>query len=166
MGPVLTVRAPRSARITACLLWGLPLIISVIALVGSAAGYFRYFEGLYLLGIVLSLLVTAMWISLLASALIPKLEFFENHLVERSMWGRSQRRSYQEIIQLDADHERLFIVFKDGSATSFVRSGIRTQPFVRWLAERGVTAARDFKLEKKRSPDRPPDPLSIRPPNS
>ena len=146
---VLTVQASRSDRIKACLLWGLPLIISVYTLVGSAGRYLSNSKSIYLLGIFLALLVIPMWLSLLAWALIPKVDFFENHITIRSLWGRSRRRSYQEIIQLAVVHERLIITFKDHSSTSFDRSGIRTQTFVRWLAERGVAAARDLKWERR-----------------
>ena len=148
-GPVLTVQASRSDRIKACLLWGLPLIISVYTLVGSAGRYLSNSKSIYLLGIFLALLVIPMWLSLLAWALIPKVDFFENHITIRSLWGRSRRRSYQEIIQLAVVHERLIITFKDHSSTSFDRSTIRTESFVRWLAERGVAAARNFKWERR-----------------
>ena len=145
LGLVLTVQAPRSDRIKACLLWGLPLILSVYALVGSVARYLSNSNSVYLLVIFLALLVIPMWLSLLAWALFPKEVFFETHIVVRSKWGRSRRRSYQEIIHLAVVDDRLAVVFNDGCWVEIPRSTIRTESFVRWLAERGVAAARNFK---------------------
>ena len=78
-------------------------------------------------------------------------------MLERSMWGRSQRLSYRYITKLAVDLDHLSITFKTPRAYqvhSIPRSGYNIRGLVRRLAEQGVTAAQDFKWEVSRSSER------------
>ena len=97
------------------------LLIAVIMM-------FPFFWGLY-------------WV---AKLLVPKVEFFESHLVVRSLWGSSRTRSCQEISKLEVKYGRLFITFKDRGKIALHKNEINFEDLTRWLAKQGVIAARDF----------------------
>ena len=154
-GPVLTLQASRGARIRAFLLHGVPFVLSVYALLGVGIGrYLSNPTGMNLFVICVLPLGSAIWLYCATLVLFPRVVFYENHITVRSQWGRSRRRHYQEIVHLDVDYETLQLEFGDGGSIGVPRSVIRTESFIRWLAGRGVTAARDFKWEESRSPVR------------
>ena len=82
---------------------------------------------------------------LLAYFLVPKVEFFEDHLAARSLWGRWRMRSYQEISELAVKRRHLFITFTDRSKIALHPEQINLDELVRWLTDHDVTAARDVK---------------------
>lgn len=163
-GPVLTLQSPAWTRIYAVLLWGVPGILSIYAegiLIGRCLSNPT---SINLVAVCVLPLAGALWLYYATLALFPKVEFFESHIVVRSQWGRSRRRRFREILSLSLDYETLYVGFSDLHVVAIPRSTIRTESFIRWLAERGVTAARNFNWEESRSPERRPEPLSIRPP--
>ena len=82
---------------------------------------------------------------MLAFFLVPKVEFFEDHLVARSMWGFSRKRNYQEISKLEVKREQhLFFTFEGRGKIALHPEQINLDELVRWLAEREVMAARDL----------------------
>ena len=144
-GPVLTVQASRSDRIQAFLVYGVPVLLSVYALGVLIVRYLNDPKNITLFVIFIIPVAAAVLLYLATLVLFPKVEFFENYIVERSQWARSRKRRYQEVVHLQVDYESLSLAFNDGWLLSIPRTSFRTEPFIRWLAERGVAAARDFK---------------------
>lgn len=97
------------------------LLLAVIAILPFLAGFF-----------------------MLAYFLVPKVEFYENHLVARSLWGFSRKRSYPEISKLELKRQQLFVTFQDRGKTALHPEEINLGDLAQWLAERDVTAARDL----------------------
>ena len=163
-GPVLTLQSPAWTRIYAVLLWGVPGILSIYAegiLIGRCLSNPT---SINLVAVCVLPLAGALWLYYATLALFPKVEFFESHIVVRSQWGRSRRRSYLEIMRLAANYEKLDVTFNDWQHVEIAKTDTNIKNFVRWLSERGVTAARNFNWEESRSPEWRPEPLSIRPP--
>ena len=145
---VLTTEGTRSDRIRQAAFWGAMLLLNVI-------GAFRIIqahlmdpsEGL-LFFVVFLTLGNALWIFMLVLSLVPKKEFYEDHILMRSISGRTRRRSYQEITNVKVDQDYFCITFNDGELIALERES-HDSTFARWLAERGVTAARDLKVEPR-----------------
>ena len=83
-------------------------------------------------------------VSMLAYFLVRKVEFFENHLVTRSTWGFSRKRSYQDITSVAGDYDHLFVTFNGRDKIALHQEEIKPDDLVRWLAERDVSAVRDM----------------------
>ena len=147
--PVLTVQAPRSDRIRKGLFWGAVFVVSVIIVVGYAGRYFSNERGVDLFVVIFGIFLGIVCLFFLALRLIPKVEFFENHIVARSIWGRSKRRSYHEISKLEVKYDLLILKFTDRGTLALSRYEVNPGGFLQWLAERGVTAARDLKWERR-----------------
>ena len=162
--PVLTVQAPKFDRIFAFFAGGVPVLMSPFAIFEMVRLQLREPSILVPVLILLTPPVMLVFFYWTIFILIPKTVFFENHIVVRSKWGRSIRLIYQEIIEIDVDYDTLFLLFKGGSLVPVPRSMIRTESFIRWLAERGAAAAWDFKLGESSRLRKPPEQHSILPP--
>lgn len=97
---------------------------------------------------------TCMMTVVLAWSVVPKVEFFQNYLVERSLWGFSRKRRYQEISNLELKREDVYFtfylkfVFNDGRKITLKEEDIKLGDLIGWLAERGVTAAEYLKRQR------------------
>ena len=140
--PALTAQRSRSHRIQyAGMFVTLIMLGLAYGVYGTWQEYYRdpTYEHLFI-GVGVSLSVS-MFFFLLAYFVVPKVEFFENHLVARSLWGFSRQRSYQEISILEVKHGRLYFRFNDRGKIALSREEINLEDLVLWLAERGVMAA-------------------------
>ena len=143
--PLGTLKAPLWARLVAGVFFGGILLLNVIAAVAFAQAYFRNPTAVLLFFTVFMTLSNFMWIAVLAWMLIPKEDLYEDHVLIRSMWGRSEKRSYQEITEVAEDEKYVYIIFNDGQLIGRHTTNIDVAGLARFLADRGVTAARDVK---------------------
>ena len=149
--PTLTAQRSRSNRIQYAGCFVVFLLLSVYVFRGMVQQYSENptNENLLLVcGVLLLFIGGLYW---LAKMLVPKVEFFEDHLAARSLWGVSWRRSYQEISELAVKHQHLFITFTDQSKIALHPEEINHNDLARWLAERDVSAARDLLRAPRRT---------------
>ena len=144
-GPVLTLRAPLWARMLSGVFLGGMLLVNVFAVYAVADKYFETLDNVWIFWTVFLTLGNGIWIPGLAYALIPKEELYEDHVLIRSMWGRSRRLSYQEITKVGVLDDDLIITFNYIESILIDRTTIDEEDFARWLAERSVIAARALK---------------------
>ena len=147
--PEVTTQEPLQARILQAAFWGALLLLNVIVAGVFAQAYFRNPTAGLLFFTVFMTLANGIWLFMLALSLVHKKEFYEDHILMRSLSGRSRRRSYQEITNVEVSDESLIITFNDLEHISLLRTGFDVVGFARWLADRGVTAARDLKVEPR-----------------
>ena len=147
--PTLTAQRPSSNRIQIAGFSVAVLALIVFAFVCATQQYSRNPTNEILLITVLMIFPFFGGLYWLAKMLVPKVEFFENHLVTRSHWGSSRKRSCQEISKLEVKYGRLFITFKDSAQIELRRIEINFEALTRWLAEQGVIAARDFENARR-----------------
>ena len=144
--PALTAQRSKNQRIQYA------VVVVTLIVLGLVYGVYGTWQEYYgdptyehlFIGVFVSLSVSVFFI-LLAYFVVPKVEFFENHLVERSLWGFSRQRRYQEISKLEVKHGHLYFRFNDRGKILISREEIKLEDLAQWLVERGVTAAQDWK---------------------
>ena len=141
--PIGTLIAPLWARLAGGAFFGGMLLANVIAVYGVADKYFETLDNVWIFWSVFLTLSNGIWIIVLASMLIPKEDLYEDHILIRSMWGRTRRRSYQEITKVAEDETHFFFIFSDGEILGSSKNNIDVAGLARFLADRGVTSAQD-----------------------
>ena len=144
-GPLETVKQPLWMRLVSGACCGWMLQRSVKAVYRVVDEYFETLDIVLIFWAAFPTLFIGVCIVVLAAFLIPKVNFYEDHMVIRSMWGRLQKRSYQEITEVAESEKDVFIRFNDGERLSYSSSDIDTAGLARFLVDRGVSAARDVK---------------------
>lgn len=134
--PALTAQRPRRTRIRIAGFFGAFLLLQVFALGVVARQYLGDPTRDNLTIVVVTGLPVFMWILLLVVQLVPKVEFFDHHLISRSLWGLSRKRSYQEIDKLEMKYGHLLVAFKHRGDIALSRSEINIEDLAGWLGER------------------------------
>lgn len=148
-GTPVTVKPPLWARLLYSAFFGGMLLTNVVAVYGVADKYFETQDNVWIFWTVFLTPSNFLWINILAWTLIPKQEYYEDHILIRSMWGRLQRRSYQEISEVSENEEYVHIRFNDGQIIGRHTSIIDVAGLAKFLVARGVDAARDVKWKPR-----------------
>ena len=148
-GPVLTLRAPLWARLVGGGVLGWMLLATVYSAYVITDKYFETWDSVWLFYLALMIFGICLLVPSLAYTLIPKEELYEDHVLIRSMWGRRQRLSYQEITNAGVLDDVLVITFNYVESISILRTTIDEEDFARWLAERSAAVERALKVEPK-----------------
>ena len=138
--PTLTVQRSRRNRINIAGFFGALLLVQLLALLVVVRQYTVRPTQDNLIISVFFLGGVFVWVVFLAVLLVPKVEFFADCVVVRSVFGLSQRRSYKDIDTVETKHGHLFIHFEDRSKIALSRSEINFEELARFLAARGVVA--------------------------
>ena len=145
-GPALTAQRPKRNRVYNAVFFGAFLVLHLFVLGGVARQYFGDPTDDNLLIVAIFACSILVWILPLLFVLVPKVDFFEDHLVDRSPLGVSRKRSYQQIKKIEMRHGHLFFICRDGHKVALGSAEISLDELVNWLVNRGVTAARDLEL--------------------